>query len=369
MLPALCGVRPLRPLQRLRHHAGTVLGLSALPGRRGIFVPADVARALELGAEQGRQAVNVALAAAGSQVKFKVAGNGVPNGDTRCWNSQEQMERNSLFWNPLKDDSPFRMGREAFIAKHLARETDCKSLVPDQDVETYVDILLKEAILSNVSLPPAVGRQLYIRVVRIVQRTIINALGLVEGELLGKELRLLKQPSEMANLRCDPSAALDSRVVRLLAKRTVEDHKDTSGYLVELGIPVKLAERLYEDIIALCFRLVMDVSLTFQIRCLGHKLTCQISADDMLHEAPGWNVALAEGAFGLFDDAQKRRWAKCFVADLMQDNSIRLQELPNSVQTQVYSRVALVLLNLSETALNHFRIHVAGMSFRPALLN
>jgi len=106
----------------------------------------------------------------------------------------------------------------------------------------------------------------------------------------------------------------------------------------------------------------------FQIRCLGHTLTCEITPDDMLHLAPGWDVALEKGAFGIFDDAEKRRWAKFFVRDLLRDESIRLQELPESIQAHIYNRVALVMLNLAETGLNHFRIHVGGMAFRPALL-
>lgn len=162
---------------------------------------------------------------------------------------------------------------------------------------------------------------------------------------------------------------MDPRVIKLLAKRTVGDHSSTSSaYLVEMGIPITLVERLYEDVIALSVRLVLDVSLTFQIRCLGHRVTCQITPDDMLHNAPGWEVALDEGPFGLFDDEEKRRWAQLFVDDLLKDDSIKIQEVPEAVQREMYARVTLLLLNLSETALNHFRLHVAGMAFRPALL-
>mmetsp|Transcript_23568 Transcript_23568/g.74228 ORF Transcript_23568/g.74228 Transcript_23568/m.74228 type:complete len:356 (-) Transcript_23568:37-1104(-) len=326
---------------------------------------------IEAGAEQGRQLVNAALAATGSSSRFR----GVKPGRAAPAAGEEGGvgERPSIFWDPYREGSPFSMDREAFIAKHLARATSTADLVPDEDVERYVDCLLSEAVLSNVSLPPGVGRTLYIRVVRIVQRTIINVLSLAEGELLGKELRLLKQPSRRCrfNNSCSSSAP-DAQVMKLLAKRAIGDHiidgKLVSPYLQELGIPMGLVERLYEDIITLAVRLVFDVSLTFQIRCLGHNVTCQITPDEMLHKAPGWDVALEKGVFGIFDDAEKRRWASLFVDDLLKDASVQMPELPDSVQRSIYSRVALVMLNLAETAMNHLRIHVAGMAFRPCLL-
>jgi len=357
--------------QSLRPHVVETVCAAYSP-KRAVFIPPDAvfAKVLEASAEQGRQAVNLALAAAGSPIKFKnVNSKDGQDLEPSEFVVKEERQLNSLFWNPRCAGSPFQMGREAFLAKHLSQSADCKALVPDDDVERYVDTLLEEAVLNNVSLPPPIGRQLYIRVVRIVQRTVINALDLVEGSYLGKELKLLKQKSDFADLRCNHSSDFNSKVIPLLAKRTIDDHKESHPYLMELGIPSTLVEKLYEDIIALSFRLVLDLSCTFQIRCLGHKMTCQISADEMVHKAPGWSVALAEGAFGLFDDTEKRQWAKVFVTDLMQDGSIRMNELPIAVQEQVYQRVALVLLNLAETALNHFRIHVSGMSFRPALLD
>lgn len=346
--------------------------------QRGIVVPPDklfeaVRDTIEVGAEQGRQIVNAALAATGSDSRFRgpAPSNGrrvAPAGD-----DSRLAERESLFWEPYSEGSPFSMGRERFIAKHLARANSTGDLVPDEDVERYVDFLLSEAVLSNVSLPPRIGRKLYIRVVRIVQRTIVNVLSLSEGEMLGKQLRLLKQPSERCKLDSSgSSSAPDAQVMRLLAKRAISDHiidgKLVSPYLRELGLPMYLVEKLYEDIITLSVRLVFDVSITFQIRCLGHKITCQITPDEMLHTAPGWDIALEEGVFGIFDDKEKRRWASDFVDDLLEDASIQMRELPEGVQRQMYSRVALVMLNLAETAMNHFRIHVAGMAFRPCLL-
>ncbi|CAE8722524.1 unnamed protein product [Polarella glacialis] len=332
-----------------------------------------VSASLEAAAENGRQAVNTALAISGSSLKFKVAGAeafAAEEDDASRQAASENLARQSVFWNPYGKGSPFEMGREAFIAKHLAKAADSRSLVPDADVERYVDLLLSQAVLSNIALPAGVGRQLYIRVVRIVHRVIINALGMMEGEVLGKELRFLKQPSEVSKLHLSPAGEFDPRVIKLLAKRSIGDHVNSdAAYLKELGLPTFLIESLYEDIIALSVRLVFDVSLTFQIRCLGHKLTCEISPDAMLHTAPGWEVALEEGAFGLFEDKEKRRWAKLFVNDLLHDKTIHMSELPDAFQKQLYSRVALVLLNLSETAFNHFRIHVAGMAIRPALLH
>jgi len=134
------------------------------------------------------------------------------------------------------------MGREAFIAKHLAQAFDSASLVPDQDVEEYVDLLLSNAVLSNVALPPGVGRRLYIRVVRIVQRVILNTVSLCEGELLGKQLRILRQSSEANWFNRNSVSNLDARVLRKLAKRTVDDHKANSPYLHELGIPLPMVE-------------------------------------------------------------------------------------------------------------------------------
>jgi len=326
---------------------------------------------LEAGSEVGRQVVNSALAQTGSTKKFKVIDAASSQGKKDAIKDEKKQgsPSDSVFWKPYSPESPFAMGREAFLAKHLGMAVDSKSLLPDSDVEEYVDFLISEAVLSNVSLPPGVGRQMYISVVRIVQRVIINGLGLLEGEVLGKKLKLLKQASDISKFRSSGASEMDPRVIKLLAKRTVGDHTSTSSaYLVEMGIPITLVERLYEDVIALSVRLVLDVSLTFQIRCLGHRVTCQITPDDMLHNAPGWEVALDEGPFGLFDDEEKRRWAQLFVDDLLKDKSIKIQEVPEAVQREMYARVTLLLLNLSETALNHFRLHVAGMAFRPALL-
>ncbi|CAK0875777.1 unnamed protein product, partial [Prorocentrum cordatum] len=352
---------------------------------------------LELASDTGRRAVNAALSAVGSATRYDTSldegdvNRLVPDRDGRCRSATsaprgadeqrpaedpphagERGRPSSVFWQPYAEGSPFRIGREAFISKHLSQPVSGSFLLPDRDVEEYVDRLLSTRVLQNVSLPWVAGRSLYIRVVRIVQRVIINAVSMAEGDVLGKQLHLLKQKSERSSFRHSSDVGIDDRVIKLLAKRTLSDHvKDgrfLSPYLAELGLPFAMVTKLYEDIIALSFRLVLDVSMSFEIRCLGHTMTCHISSDDMLHEAPGWDVALEEGAFGIFLDDEKRRWAHAFVEDLMTDADIRVTELPAAVQSQVYYRVCLVMLNLAETALNHFRIHVAGMAFRPALL-
>lgn len=370
-------------------------GLTRVPSRRlpgsklcrHIFHPADLLKALnsplEVAAEQGRQAVNGALAVGGSSVKFPSMSElasrpkdaGAERSKARSTEAIGPSGRvDSLFWDPHSKDSPFVIGREIFIAKHLAQGVDSRTLIPDEDVEAYVDELMSQDVLSNMSLPPGVGRQLFIRMVRIVQRVIINAVSLAEGELLGKQLKLLAQPSDGSVFKHSKSAKMDPRVMALIARRVCEDHvidgEEVSPYLRELGLPWPMVRRLYEDIITLSLTLVFDVSLTFQVRCLGHALTCEITPDKMLHLAPGWDVALEDGAFGVFNDAEKRQWASVFVDDLMKDETILMRAylLPESVQRQMFTRVAMVMLNLSETALNHFRIHVAGMAFRPALL-
>lgn len=351
--------------------------------RRRIFNPADLQKVLnaplEVAAEQGRQALNVALAVGGSSVKFpsmQDVASARANADPAEVQSAKDAQSHrvdSLFWDPHSKNSPFVIGREAFIAKHLARKVDSRTLIPDEDVEAYVDVLMSKNLLSNISLPPGVGRQLFIRVVRIVQRVIINTMTLAEGDILGKQLKLLAQPSDGSAFK--HKSNLDPRVAELMARRVCEDHvidgEEVAPYLRELGLPWPMVRRLYQDIITLSLTLVFDISLTFQVRCLGHALTCQITPDDVLHLAPGWDVSLENGAFGVFNDEEKRRWASIFVDDLMQDDTIQMNTflLPDTVQRHMFTRSALVMLNLSETALNHFRVHVAGMAFRPALLN
>lgn len=339
-------------------------------GRRFSALPdlhSFVSASLEEVAEQGRVIVNTALAASGSFHNFKGAASFAQPAQTEATSGSQF--RKCFFWAPLTDGSPFEMGREAFIAKHLFTSEDSSNLVPDSDVERYVDFLLSECVLANVSLPAAVGRKLYIRIVRMVLRVIINAFSMVDGvETMGKKLVLLKKPSDITGFGPTEAEPVDMRVVRRLAKRTVDDHKVSSPYLIEMGIPMPLVLRLYEDVIALVMRLVIDIIFTFEIRCLGHSLTCKITADSMLHNAPGWDIEIERGAFGLFADAEKRRWARSFVQELLEDKAVRIPELPGTLQEHIYTRAVLVLLNLSETALNHGRIHVAGMAFHPALM-
>jgi hypothetical protein len=79
-------------------------------------------------------------------------------------------------------------------------------------------------------------------------------------------------------------------------------------------------------------------------------------------------VALDEGVFGRFDDAAKRKWAEKFADDILQDATVRMTELPYVIQHEMYTHSAVINVHLLETALNHFRFHMAGMAFRPAML-
>jgi len=326
---------------------------------------------LEMATAQGLEVVNTALSIAGSQVKYRSSPD--PEEKKRVpyavRNETKSRKEESRFWNPYAEDSPFTLGREAFLAKWLSKGRESVELVPDEDVENYVDAMLEAEVLRNLTLPFGSGRVVYIRIVRILLRTILSACQAVDGtEAIGKTLVFLKTPSSkrLARRRGSP---LDLEFIKLLADRAVKDHQLTSPYLLEFGIPLPLVRRLYEDIIALSVQLTLDVCFTFEIRCLGHTLKCEILADEHLHTAPGWEVGLESGVFGRFEDKAKRTMARSFVADLLLDEAVVVPGMPRALQEEVYTRAVLVLLNLTETALNHFRIHVAGMSFRPALLS
>lgn len=327
----------------------------------------QIAKGLEAAAEQGAQFVNAALAAAGSPARF---GGGGADGAT----TGRPPEGATLFWSPDAPDSPFKVGRDTFIARCMTQATDACSLVPEADVEQYVDFLLASALISNNSLPQAMGRQFYMRVVRITQRAIIALISGLEGEVLGKQMRLLWQPSPLNAFR-HSNAPLDPHLVKCLTQRclgdTLSSPESLPPYLEELGLdsqPEKV-EELYEDIVALSVRIMMDVGLTKQIRILGHEITVNVKPDDLLHTAPGWEVSLEEGVFGLFGEAEKERVAKEFVELAMQDPAIQMKGISVDAQKEMYASVVKVLLNLAEVALNHFRIHVAGMAFRPCLVD
>ena len=81
----------------------------------------------------------------------------------------------------------------------------------------------------------------------------------------------------------------------------------------------------------------------------------------------GWKVALDEGAFGHFDDTEKRKWAAAFAEELLSDPKVRIAELPVRLQREMITHVAVILVHLAETAFNHCRFHVAGVALRPAL--
>lgn len=343
-----------------------------LPSRRRASQQPGLAQLLsaplELIAETGAKVVNTALAVSGSPKVFREeppvrAASSAESGSRDGWRSE------SYFWRPDDPESPFMLGRDKFLEQLLlCTSHDSRDIVPDADVEEYVDTLVSEGYLHNVALPSNFGRPLYIRVVRIVLRVILNACQLFEGQqALGKSVVILKQPSKKSRLNCQEQA-IDPDFIKRLAERAVDDHQFTSHYLKELGIPMPVVRMLYRDITALSARLVLDVCLSVHVRWLGHSITLQVSPDEHICNAPGWDVDLASGVFGLFKDDEKRKQARTFVEELMQDEAVLVQELPRAFQRELYTRAVMVQLNLLETSMNHFRVHVAGMAFRPALM-
>jgi len=280
-------------------------------------------------------------------------------------------EGSSLFWSPDAPDSPAKVGRDTFIATCKTQAADVGALVPEVDVEQYVDYLLASAVLANSALPQALGRQLYVRVVRLTQRGIMAMLSGLEGEVLGKQMRLLWQPSPLNAFHHSSAATVDTQIVKRLAKRALGDKADEElsvpAYLEDLGLDAEKVQELYEDVVALAVRIVMDVGLTKQIRCLGHEVTVNIRPDEALHTAPGWESSLEEGVFGLFGEEQKEKFAKEFVESAMEDPAFHMKGVSEDAQKEMYITVVKVLLGISEVALNHFRIHVGGMAFRPCL--
>jgi hypothetical protein len=271
----------------------------------------------------------------------------------------------SYFWEPHHPESPFSLGREEFLRRRLA--ADSSSIVRDDDVEAYVDSFLSRAQLrASKALPASLQKTIYVSVVRCVLHVILQMCDNVEeATILGKQLLLVKEGSENSRLR-GSSSRLDPRVVHILAERVLADHKGMSLSL-SLGVPEAAVLALYEDIIALTTRLALDVMLSADLRCLGHSVRVSITMDDMLHTAPGWKVAIDEGAFGHFDDTEKRKWAAAFAEELLSDPKVRIAELPVRLQREMITHVAVILVHLAETAFNHCRFHVAGVALRPAL--
>jgi len=345
-------------------------GLEAVAGQK-----VHVVKGLEAAAEQGAQFVNAALAAAGSPQRFGGGGaEAAPEAApvaASAGRGGRPPEGSSLFWSPDAPDSPAKVGRDTFIATCKTQAADVGALVPEVDVEQYVDYLLASAVLANSALPQALGRQLYVRVVRLTQRGIMAMLSGLEGEVLGKQMRLLWQPSPLNAFHHSSAATVDTQIVKRLAKRALGDKADEElsvpAYLEDLGLDAEKVQELYEDVVALAVRIVMDVGLTKQIRCLGHEVTVNIRPDEALHTAPGWESSLEEGVFGLFGEEQKEKFAKEFVESAMEDPAFHMKGVSEDAQKEMYITVVKVLLGISEVALNHFRIHVGGMAFRPCL--
>lgn len=336
---------------------------------------------LDVVGEETRRLLNFALASLGSPVEVRRIDGGPPPkvpaaqppaddgnlapGHLELQASTSSQTQDSIFWEPRQPGAPFAGNRNAFILENLKRSRQSNAVVPNQQIERYVDILMTDEILSGIPLPgQQVGRLFYEKLVRILLRVIHTSCVMLDGtEIFGRTLALLQQKSKRSTLHNSKHLPLNQQVIRRLANRVLVDHEKEES----LNLPGHLMLRLYENIVALVFRLVLDVLLTVEVRCLGHSLKLNITADDMIETAPGWDIALEEGAFGVFDDASKRQWASSFVEDLLKDPSISL-DLPVVMQKPLLQRVTLLLLNLVETAANHTRIHVAGVSLRPALL-
>ena len=142
-----------------------------------------------------------------------------------------------------------------------------------------------------------------------------------DQEIFGERVALITQRSEVARFKGGSAWHIDERVIERLVDRVMADQKDRPGLFKQM--PHSVTQLLYKDVISLTLRLLFDIALTFELRCLGHSLTVRIKPDEMLHEAPGWDVALEEGIFGRFDDGERKRW----IQDRLGDPPPRSQHL------------------------------------------
>merc|ERR1711862_354961 len=92
----------------------------------------------------------------------------------------------------------------------------------------------------------------------------------------------------------------------------------------------------------------------------------EIKADSGLARAPGWDVPLEDGLFGRFDKHCKEKFTSDFVDDILNDEAINIDIVPDVFEKELYTRVIMLLFMLLETACNQTRLHMAGISFRPA---
>lgn len=126
---------------------------------------------------------------------------------------------------------------------------------------------------------------------------------------------------------------------------------------------------MYQNVITLMFRVAFDMIDSMQLRVLGHTVTIHVEADEFLTTAPGWEVPLESGVFGCFDAKEKLKFVSDFVDDILLDDSINLVAVPDVIEKQIYMAAVMIALDLVETACNHMRLHLAGVSWRPALVD
>jgi len=239
-------------------------------------------------------------------------------------------------------------------------------VVTEEDIEVYVDALAEDGSLKSFQGLSAVlvPKTLYANVVKVALRVLQITLGSIDGqEVLGRELYFLKRQSFRSKWRVSKKYKVDEAIVQRLVERVRADHAESGPDI--LGQEVR--QQMYKNIITLLFRLIFDLADSCQLRVLGHTVTINIDIDEDLAQAPGWDISLDSGIFGRFDSASKRAFVSSFVDDLLADESINIKAMPDVLERQLYINVVMLLLEMLETACNHLRLHLAGISFRPAL--
>lgn len=288
---------------------------------------------------------------------------------------KDHAQGDSTFWNPYAPTSPY-VNRKMYLEKFQRVYGEGRqkftsaafTILSEDDIQQYVDAVVQKGALKDVKtigLPSGlVPTFVYSNVVKIALRVVQTALGSINGNsILGREVYLLKRPSRRSRWRVSKHHDVDQAIVRKLTDRMMKDHKDD---IQKAGWSPEVQRQLYENVVTIVFRVVFDVMDSCQFRILGHTVTVNIEADADLEKAPGWDVPLEDGIFGCFDSLAKEKFVSDFADDLLNDENINMYGLPDVFEKELYSKVVMVLLMLIETACNHMRLHVAGMSFRPA---
>eukprot|EP00929_Paragymnodinium_shiwhaense_P062917 TRINITY_DN31441_c0_g1_i1.p1 TRINITY_DN31441_c0_g1~~TRINITY_DN31441_c0_g1_i1.p1 ORF type:complete len:424 (-),score=76.31 TRINITY_DN31441_c0_g1_i1:30-1301(-) len=272
----------------------------------------------------------------------------------------------SAFWHPEynhQDRVEYLRQFEALMAKKRNPKQHDRSteIVSEEDIDRYVDELLRDHNLRNM-MNIAVPRSMYSCVVKVSLRVLQNAFDMINGQsLLGREIFFLKRKSKLSEWHVCKRNMVNEKVVQKLAKRLIYDFS-----LPNTGVSTAMREKLYESVIILIFRLVFDLAASLHCRVLGHTITLNIDMDEMIDQAPGWETPLNQGVFGSFDPEMKKAFVSDFVDDLLDDETVNLALVPDVLEKEIYTIILIVLFELLETACDHARLHLAGMSFRPA---